>query len=98
MGARDRGRRPARRRHETGVAVAEFARRVRETREALGLTQPQLAERAGLCRAEVCKVERALSDPWLPTVVQLARGLGVSPAALVDGLHVTGGAPREGVA
>jgi transcriptional regulator with XRE-family HTH domain len=87
MGARGRGRRPARRRRETGAAVAVFARRVRERREVLGLTQPQLADRAGLCRTEVGKVERCLSDPWLPTVVQLARGLDMSPAALVDGLQ-----------
>ncbi len=69
---------------ETLAVVAAFARRLRETRAASGLTQDRLARLASLHHTEVSKLERSLTDPRLSTVVRLARGLGVPTSALVE--------------
>jgi transcriptional regulator with XRE-family HTH domain len=55
-----------------------FAQRLRELREAAGLTQQQLAERAGLYPFSVAKLEQAVQEPTWPTVLDLADALGVS--------------------
>ncbi|HUN77907.1 MAG TPA: helix-turn-helix transcriptional regulator [Solirubrobacteraceae bacterium] len=69
---------------ETLTVVAGFARRLRETRAVSGLTQMRLARLASLHHTEVSKLERALTDPRLSTVVRLAHGLGVPTSALVE--------------
>jgi transcriptional regulator with XRE-family HTH domain len=48
-----------------------------------GLTQEQLAERAGLARATVVRVERG-SDPPVSTVRALALALGVPAGLLIE--------------
>jgi transcriptional regulator with XRE-family HTH domain len=69
---------------DTGVIVAGFARRLRETRAMSGVTQERLARLTRLHRTEVSKLERSLTDPRLSTVVRLARGLDVPTSALVE--------------
>ncbi len=64
--------------------VHAVARRLRETRAASGLTQDRLARRSGVHHTEISKLERALTDPRLSTVVRLARGLDVPTSALVE--------------
>ncbi len=55
-------------------------------RKAAGLTQDQLAGRAGLTRMTVSKTESGVVDPKLSSVVEMARALGMElmlvPAAL----------------
>jgi transcriptional regulator with XRE-family HTH domain len=68
---------------ETRAVVAGFARRLRAARAASGLTQDRLAGRTRLHHTEISKLERALTDPRLSTVVRLARGLDVPTSALV---------------
>lgn len=55
-------------------------------RRAAGLTQGQLAARAGLSRLTVHRVEHGQIDPRLSTLVEMARALGIEllavPAAL----------------
>jgi transcriptional regulator with XRE-family HTH domain len=70
--------------HETHVIVTAFARRLRETRAASGLTQERLALRSGLHRTEISKLDRGMTDPRLSTLVRLARGLEVPTSALVE--------------
>ncbi len=70
--------------HETHVIVAAFARRLRETRAASGLTQERLARLSGLHRTEISKLDRGMTDPRLSTLVRLARGLEVPTSALVE--------------
>lgn len=53
------------------------ARLVRKHRERLGLTQLQLAAKAGLHVKTVEGIERALSSPSVPTAKKLAPILGV---------------------
>jgi len=67
-------------------AREQFARNLRQRREALGLSQEELGDRCDLHRTEVSLLERARRDPRLNTLVKLARALGVTPAALLDGV------------
>ncbi len=59
-------------------------RRVREIREARGLSQTKLAEMTGLTQATLSNLESGKHDPHLETLRMLARALGVPPAALLE--------------
>lgn len=56
--------------------MAELANRLRETREALGLTQGQLAERVGVSRKTINTVENGVFIPSTVIALKLARALG----------------------
>jgi transcriptional regulator with XRE-family HTH domain len=63
-----------------GVAVPDdnqFGLRLKELREAAGLTQPQLAEKAGQSKAGIANLEQGRYDPSWSTVQALAGALGV---------------------
>jgi transcriptional regulator with XRE-family HTH domain len=55
-----------------------FGRRIRDLRKARGLSQEELAERAGLHRTYVGGIERGERNPSLNNIGQIARALGVS--------------------
>jgi transcriptional regulator with XRE-family HTH domain len=55
-----------------------FGARLRALREAAGLTQAQLAEKAGLHAQGVVKLERGERKPAWETVLALADALGVT--------------------
>ena len=57
-----------------------FARRLRDLREAAGLSVPQLAAKAGLPRTAVWKLENGESRPFLETAQKIASALGHSLA------------------
>lgn len=80
MGARDRE-------FEKQVAEA-FGQRVRELRLEKGMTQEQLAEAAGLHPTFISNVERGYRVPTIVTLLKLADGLNMLPAALVEGLAI----------
>jgi transcriptional regulator with XRE-family HTH domain len=61
--------------------ITSFARRLRELRDAAGLTQAQLAEKAGLHRQGIAKLENGEREPAWGTVRALARALGVTCSA-----------------
>jgi len=61
-----------------------FAGRLRELREQAGLTQPQLADRAGLSKAGIADLEQGRRQPAWETVVALAKALGVSCDAFLQ--------------
>jgi transcriptional regulator with XRE-family HTH domain len=69
-----------------------LARRVRSRREALGLTLDQLAERAGVSRSMISRVERAESSPTAALLGRLAAGLGVTISRLLVELEGRPGA------
>lgn len=56
--------------------MAELANRLREKREALGLTQGQLAERVGVSRKTINTVENGVFIPSTVIALKLARALG----------------------
>ena len=58
--------------------------RLVELRKAAGLTQAELAVKAGLGMMQVSRIERgAVSDPQMSTVQALAEALGVPVAELL---------------
>jgi len=61
---------------------AAFGKRVRELRDRLGLSQEELAERAGLHRNYIGGIERGERNVAILNVARLASGLGVSIAEL----------------
>jgi XRE family transcriptional regulator, regulator of sulfur utilization len=63
--------------------VERVAMRVRALRERRGWTQERLAEKAGISRGYLARLETARQDPKLSTLEKLARALGVSVAALL---------------
>ena len=56
-----------------------FAARLRELREAAGLSQQALADAAGMNVWGVAKLEQGKREPGWATVLDLAAALGVAP-------------------
>ena len=67
--------------------VQDFGELVRELRLGQGLSQEDLADRAGLHRTAVSFIERAQRSATLETVARLASALGVEPAELMPKLR-----------
>jgi transcriptional regulator with XRE-family HTH domain len=61
-----------------------FAGRLRELREDAGLTQEQLAERAGVKRDAVARWERGVREPSWSSILALADALGVDCRAFQE--------------
>jgi len=64
----------------------KFGRRIAYLREQQALTIDELAARSGVEAREIALIERGELDFQVTAVYALARGLGVKPAQLVDGL------------
>lgn len=64
----------------------EFGKRVRCQRDALELTQEQVAERSGLHWSYVSQVERGERNLGLTNILKIADALNVDPGDLVTGL------------
>jgi transcriptional regulator with XRE-family HTH domain len=58
-------------------------RAVREAREEAGLTVAALAERSGVSRAMIARIEREEAQPTAALLCRLSGGLGISLSALV---------------
>jgi transcriptional regulator with XRE-family HTH domain len=56
---------------------------VRAAREAAGLSQAQLGERAGMVVPVISRLESGTHLPGLTTFLKVAEALGVEPAALI---------------
>lgn len=65
------------------MTIAEFGKRVRSARKRSGLTQEQLADRAGLHRTFIGSIERGERNISLLNLWRLAGALGVSPCELI---------------
>ncbi|WP_421854367.1 helix-turn-helix domain-containing protein [Novosphingobium sp.] len=61
-----------------------LGRNVRTLRTALGLSQEELAGRAGLHRTYASDIERGTRNPSITVVEKLAMVLGVTPGSLLD--------------
>ncbi len=62
-----------------------FAVRLRELRDKAGLSQKALADLVGIHYMTVVKMESAVQEPAWPLVLALAKALGVSVEAFVNG-------------
>ena len=67
-------------------ARTQFAHNLRTLRTQAGFSQERLAFACNLHRTEISLLERGEREPRLSTLVRLAEGLGVAPAALLDGI------------
>jgi transcriptional regulator with XRE-family HTH domain len=69
---------------ELAFLLAGFGRRVRDARQAAGMTQEDLAVACGVERSYLSVLERGGRDPRLSTVARLARSLNLPPGDLLD--------------
>jgi transcriptional regulator with XRE-family HTH domain len=75
------------------MEASYFGGRLRELREAAGLTQQQLADRCGLHRVALARLETSESVPAWDTVLSICAVLGVSSEAF---RQAPAKAPRKG--
>jgi transcriptional regulator with XRE-family HTH domain len=75
-----------------GWPPSGFGGRLKRLREAAGLTQEQMAERAGCNQFTVAKLEGGKQEPAWPLVLQLADALGVA----TDEFRMRGDEPELG--
>jgi transcriptional regulator with XRE-family HTH domain len=61
----------------------EFGRRLRDLRHKRGLSQEELANRAGLDRTYISSCEAGRRNVTLRTITRLAEALGVEPETLI---------------
>jgi putative transcriptional regulator len=64
--------------------VNHFATRLKDMREAAGITQKQLADRAGLSQRAISHWEQGLREPSWLNVVALAAALGTDCRAFLQ--------------
>ncbi|GAA2426292.1 helix-turn-helix domain-containing protein [Streptomyces mauvecolor] len=64
--------------------TVSFAKAVLDRRTELGLSQAEVAERAGLSQAKIARIESAASFPTLPLLRRLAVGLNASLNIAMD--------------
>jgi transcriptional regulator with XRE-family HTH domain len=64
--------------------MGQLAHRIKSLRAERGLTQAQLAKRAGLTLAYIGRLETGHYDPQLSTLKKLARALRVKPVKLLE--------------
>lgn len=57
---------------------------VRRAREALGISQEELADRAEIHRTYISGVERGVRNPTITVLDKIAKALRVKPGALLD--------------
>ena len=65
-------------------ATRRVAARVATLRAQRGMTQRPLAQKAGITRVTLARLERAMHPPTLDTLEQIARALGVRLGKLVE--------------
>lgn len=64
-------------------AHSRLAKRIRDWRETRGLSQAELAEKAGFARSTLSKIENGQLSPTFEILLKLARGFGVELSDLV---------------
>ena len=69
---------------EHQVTTREWSDRLRRLLKDLGLTQAKLAEKAGMNRFGIAKLEQGVTEPRWETVRTLAKALGVTCLAFEE--------------
>ncbi len=62
----------------------EIRNQIVKTRTDLGITQKELAIKAGLTQANVSKIEKGISRPTIDTLIKLAKALGKQLIIRID--------------
>jgi len=73
--------------HDRGPVLKRFGDAVKSRRQSAGISQEQLAERAGLHRTYVGDIERGTRNISLRNIVRLAGALGCTPSELLRGVE-----------
>lgn len=60
------------------MLVSEIGKQVKDRRKTLGITQPDLAEMAGISVNTLYKIERAQANPTVSVLEKIADVLGLS--------------------
>ena len=68
------------------ASLRRLGRRLRSLREATGLTQVQLAEKASIDEKHYQTMESGLSNVTFATLVAVSKALGVTLAELLEGV------------
>lgn len=68
---------------KTSHATNNFGEVLQRYRKRLGVSQEELAFRAGVDRTFVSRIERGIRQPTITTIIGLGSALGVSAAELV---------------
>ena len=77
------------------MSAGTFALRLKELRTAAGITQPELAEKAGMSKGGIADLEQGRREPAWGTVIALAAALGVkTDEFLKPASEATTAAPR----
>jgi transcriptional regulator with XRE-family HTH domain len=66
--------------------LQRFGQKVREKRNALGLSQEAFADKAGLDRTYISGIERGKRNVALRNIEAIAKALGISLAELMEGV------------
>jgi transcriptional regulator with XRE-family HTH domain len=69
--------------NDDAASLAAFGSRVRELRVKVGISQADLAHRAGLHPTYISGIERGRRNVGLLNIIALSRALGVQPAELL---------------
>ncbi len=67
----------------SGSLLVGFGRAVRARRQAIGISQEELADRSGLHRTYVSDIERGVRNVSLNNIAKLAVALDCSPSELL---------------
>ena len=73
----------------------ELGDRIRSSRDALNLSQEQLAHRAGINRTYIASLESGERNPSLDLLCRMATALGTDVGNLVRGLQDYRGRPKS---
>lgn len=65
-----------------------LGKRIREGREAIGLSQEEFADKCGFDRTYISMIERGKRNISLKNLLRIANGLGASVSSLTEGLDV----------
>lgn len=67
------------------TTLDEFAHLLKQLRKEHGWTQDELASRAGIAAKQISRIENAVMEPKLSTVLRLASALGVTLSVVSRG-------------
>lgn len=66
------------------VSIKQTATRLRKARKAAGLTQVQVAEKAGISQTYYAQIERAEKNPTTSIFVKIVKSIGVSADDILE--------------
>lgn len=67
-----------------------FSDHIKRLRLRLGISQSELARRAGYSHEFISQVERGIKTPSIKALQKIALGLGVSPSKLMESKNIPG--------